>query len=134
MNDPLYQQFLGSDDRLRIYSDGALIFSSQKEHLLPLLDYLEKFTDSNLGVIMMDKVVGNAAALLMIKARCGRVYSPIGSELAAKSFRANNIEYYFDHTVPYIQRASSAEMCPMEELSLGKTPTEFLMALKEYAR
>jgi hypothetical protein len=134
MNDSLYQEFVSSDDKLRVYSNDTLIFSSRKERLLPLLDYLEKFADSNEGILMFDKVVGNAAALLMIEARCGEVYSPIGSELAAKSLQTNNIQYYFNNTVPYIQRASSAEMCPMEELSLCKSPAEFLIALKACMR
>ena len=64
MNNPLYQEFLYSDDKLRVYSNDILIFSSRKERLLPLLDYLEKFLDSNEGILMLDKIVGNAAALL----------------------------------------------------------------------
>jgi len=83
-------------------------------------------------VLMMDKVVGNAAALLMIEAGCSEVYSPVGSESAEKSLRTNSIEYHFDQIVPYIRRVSSAEMCPMEELSLGKNPSEFLITLKAH--
>ena len=132
MNDQIYQQFLSSDDRLRVYSDGVLLFSSGKERLLPLLDYLEKFIDGVPSVLMMDKVVGNAAALVMIEAGCNEVYSPVGSKSAEKSLRTNGVKYHFDQIVPYIRQASSNEICPMEELSLGKTPSEFLIALKAH--
>ncbi len=132
MNDQLYQQFLSSDDRLRVYSDGVLHFSSGKERLLPLLDYLEKLINRVPSVLMMDKVVGNAAALLMIEAGCSEVYSPVGSESAEKSLQTNGVKYHFDQTVPFIRRVSSAEICPIEELSLGKTPSEFLIALKAH--
>ncbi len=36
----LFSAFLDSDDTLRIYRDETLIFSSDKDRLLPLMEYL----------------------------------------------------------------------------------------------
>lgn len=130
MDNSFYNEFLRSDDTLRVYAGSKLLFSSQKDRLVPLLDYLERLGEKHRAVVMMDKVVGNAAALLMIKAGCREVYSPLGSELSVETLGRWGIACHFDRVVPYIRRADSEEMCPMEALSLGKSPSEFLAALK----
>jgi len=125
MGNPLCKEFLRSDDTLRVYAGSKLLFSSKKDRLKPLLDYMEWSADAHQAVVMMDRVVGNAAALLMILAGCGEVYSPLGSDLAAKTLQKWGVSYHFDQVVPHIERANGAGMCPMEELSMGKSPAEF---------
>jgi hypothetical protein len=75
-------------------------------------------------------VVGNAAALLMIRVGCGEVYSPLGSKLAAETLDKWGVACHFDMVVPYINRADGVGMCPMEEISVGKSPSEFLAVLQ----
>ena len=41
------------------------------------------------------------------------------------------ITHHLESTVPFILRADGVRMCPMEELSIGKTPEEFYTTLKE---
>ena len=125
----LYRAFLSSDDTLRIYRDETLVFSSDKDRLLPLMDYL---SDRQPGepVVIFDKIMGNAAALLAVKANCHEVYSPLGSELGIKTLKKHNIKYHLDKIVPFIMRPDGKEMCPMEKLSIGKTPEEFYQEMK----
>ncbi len=125
----LYRDFLASADTLRIYRDGALAFASRKERLLPLYDYLNSGAAPE-PVVVFDKIMGNAAALLTVLARGREVFSPLGSELAVATLEASGIAYHLDKTVPYILRPDSVNMCPMEELSIGKTPPEFYEALR----
>jgi hypothetical protein len=126
----LYHDFLTSDDTLRIYTGGMLAFTSKKDRLLPLLDYLAAYGAICQTVTIYDKVLGNAAALLAIRANASEVYSPLGSELAVKTLKGRGVKYRFDKTVPYIIRDDGKGMCPMEELSLGKTPEEFYKVMK----
>ena len=79
----------------------------------------------------MDKVTGNAAALLSILAGSTEIHSPLGSEIAAGTLDKYSVTYHFGETVPYIQRPNSEEMCPMEKLSLEKDPEEFYQAFLE---
>jgi len=125
----LYRAFLASDDTLRIYREKALVFSSDKDRLLPLMDYL---SDRQPGepVTIFDKIMGNAAALLAVKANCCEVYSPLGSELGIKTLKKHNIKYHLDKVVPFIMRPDGKEMCPMEKLSTGKTPEGFYQEMK----
>ena len=39
-----YNEFLNSDDTLRVYHDDKLIYTSNKDGLLPLLEYLDAGT------------------------------------------------------------------------------------------
>ncbi|OGN98413.1 MAG: hypothetical protein A2Y58_02355 [Chloroflexi bacterium RBG_13_51_52] len=126
----MFSAFLASDDTLRIYQDETLIFSSQKDQLLPLLEYITDYGSEQQPVTLFDKIMGNAAALLAIKATCREVYSPLGSELAIKTLEKFGIEYHLTEIVPYIQRPDGKGMCPMEKLSIGKEPEEFYQEIK----
>ena len=130
MYETLYDDFISSTDTLRVYTDGKLLFSSEKDGLLPLVEYLDT-SDRLENVVIMDRVTGNAAALLSVLAGCIEIYSPLGSEIATGTLDKYSIPYHFGETVPYIQRPNSEEMCPMEKLSLEKDPEEFYKAFLE---
>jgi Domain of unknown function (DUF1893) len=126
----LFQDFLSGKDTLRVYRDETLVFSSQKDRLLPLMDYTANHGRSEKPVVVFDKIMGNAAALLVSRLNCREVYSPLGSELAIKTLEKFGIKYHLDETVPYVCRPDGYRMCPMEELSLDKTPEEFYKEMK----
>ena len=131
MSDSKFSEFLDSDDTLRVFKDGRLLFSSRKERLLPLVDYIDTCVPYESDVTVFDRVVGNAAALLLTRISCREVYSKLGSELASGTLGQFGIRYQFVETVPYIENNRRDGMCPMEELSLNKTPDEFYEALRE---
>jgi len=127
----LYQAFLAGSDKLQIYDEGTLVFSSDREMLFPLLEYLSAKSSAYKDVTVFDKIMGNAAALLCIIARSREVYSPLGSELAVKTLDSYGIIHHITDVVLYIQRPGTTEMCPMEKLSTGKNPEEFYGVLKQ---
>ena len=130
MRSQFYDEFLTSDDTLRVYKEDRLIFSSNTDGLLPLLDYIDKFASCHKQIEIFDKIMGNAAALLSVKAGCREVCSPTGSELAIRTLENYGIEYHLDEVVPYIQNRSGEDMCPMEKLSIDKSPGEFYEAVR----
>ncbi len=125
----LFNEFLTSDDTLRVHEGDQLIFTSSKDRLLPLLEYLDRFAADHQRVVIFDKLIGNAAALLSVRAGCREVFSPLGSQLAINTLEKYGIKYHFSQIVPCIQRADGEDMCPMEKLSLGKSPEEFYEAM-----
>lgn len=127
----LFNQFLTSKDTLQVYEANKLIFVSQKDRLLPLVEYIGRFASSHRNVVIFDKIMGRAAALLCAKANCGDVYSPLGSQLAVKALDKYGIRYHLSEIVPYIQKANREEMCPMEALSTGKESEEFYQLIKD---
>jgi hypothetical protein len=126
----LFGHFMSSQDTLRVYEGENLIYSSDKERLLPLVGYLDGPASQHKDITVFDKVIGNAAALLSVKAGAREVWSPLGSELAIKTLEKYGITYHFTETSPYITRPDGKRMCPMEELSIGKDLEEFYRALK----
>jgi len=131
MYERLFNEFAAIDDTLRVYDGDKLVFSSRKDRLLPLMEYLDRFAREHAGVVIFDKIIGNAAALLAVKARCREVFSPMGSELAIQTLEKYGINYNFTRIVPTIQRADGEDMCPMEKLSIGKEPDEFYQTMVE---
>lgn len=131
---PLFDDFLISEDSLRVYDGDRLIFKSSKDGLQPLLEYIAVFTPYPGKIRIFDKIMGNAAALLSVKAGCQEVYSPLGSELAIQTLRSYHIEYHFAEVVPYIQKRNQQGMCPMEELSISKSPEEVYQVLKQHTK
>ncbi len=130
MYTPLFNEFLLSSDTLRVYEGNQLIFSSTKDRLLPLLEYIDRFAPHQQPVIILDKIMGNAAALLSVEANCREVYSPLGSQLAVKTLDKYGIKYQLTEIVPYIQKPNGDDMCPMEKLSIDKEPEEFYEAIR----
>jgi hypothetical protein len=129
-NKELFKEFMASDDTLRVYRGDKMIFSSKKDRLMPLMDYLKERNDHE-PVVIFDKVIGNAAACLAVKANCRECFSPLGSELGIKTLKKHNIAHHLDATVPYIMRDDGLDMCPMEKLSIDKTPEEFYAEMKK---
>ncbi len=123
-----FSEFSRSKDTLRVYRGDRLIFTSGRERLSPLLEYIDKLSPYEENVAVFDRVVGNAAALLLKKISCREVYSSLGSELAVKTLNSFGISYHFAEITPYIQNQSQEDMCPMEKLSLNKSPEEFYQA------
>jgi hypothetical protein len=126
-----FQDFVASTDALQVYRQGELVFSSDKDRVAALLEYIDGPGPSQGPAVIFDKVMGNAAALLSVKARAEEVYSPLGSQLGIETLERHNIEYHLSQIVPYIQKQpDSEEMCFMERLSTGKEPEEFYLAIK----
>ena len=126
----LYEQFVKGGNALQVYSGEQLLFSSSKEMLAPLLEYIEAFAPRHRNVVVFDKIMGNAAALLCVIAHCSEVYSPLGSEVAIKTLNKYGIAYHISRIVPFIQKPTMTELCPMEKLSIGKEPEEFYQIVK----
>lgn len=128
----LFNKFLTSGDTLWVLASNKLLFTSNKDGLLPLLEYIDGLAHNQQPVAIFDKVMGNAAALLSIKANGEEVYSPLASQIAVDTLKEYGIRYHFKEIVPYISKPGQEEMCPMEKLSLHKGPVEFYHSVKNY--
>ena len=54
-----FQKFLTSSDTLHVYEANDIIFTSNKAGLLPLLEYINRFSSSHQRVTIIDKIMGN---------------------------------------------------------------------------
>lgn len=127
----LFDDFLVSGDSLQVYEGNRLVFASNKDGITPLLEYAASLSSFHQQVIIFDKIMGNAAALLSVKVHGQEVYSPLGSELAIRTLDKFHLKYHLNEIVRYIQKPGGQDMCPMERLSLDKSPEEFYEAVKK---
>ena len=90
---------------LEVYQNATLIFYSDGNWLHPLFE-LERFLaetevdPSNL--VVHDKIVGRAAALLMIHLGLGRVHAQLLSQLGQEVLEHHNVPYTYEQRVKRI--------------------------------
>ena len=101
---------------LLVYKDGNIVF--QDEHgIQPLLIQIKKKGLKN--AIAVDKVIGKAAALLMVYGKVKQVHTNIIAKDAIPVFEKYKVEYSYNEVVDYIQNNKKDGLCPMEQKVLN---------------
>jgi hypothetical protein len=101
---------------LEVFNKNQLIFHSNRCWLHPLFDlemYLQEHEYNPVELLVKDKIVGKAAALLMIYLNIGRIEAQLLSEIAK-----NTLEY-FKIPFTYIKLVDRIK-CKTEELLLNE--------------
>ena len=94
------------------------VYTSTKHGVAPLLEILDGGDDVIKNSFVADKVVGKAAALLMVKGGVKEVYADIISSHALDVFEKYKIKTYYGNLVEYIINRDKTGMCPMEKAVL----------------
>lgn len=71
------------------------------------------------GAFAADKVVGKAAAMMMVRGGVTEVYAQLISRPALEVFKAHNKICLYGEVVPYIINRDKTGLCPMEQAVLG---------------
>jgi hypothetical protein len=101
---------------LLVYKNGNISF--QDEHgIKPLLIQIEK--KGLKKAIVVDKVIGKAAALLMVYGKVKQVHTNIIAKDAITVFEKHKIKFSYNQEVEYIQNAAKDGLCPMEQKVLN---------------
>ena len=88
--------------------------SSFSRGVKPILDWLHDEGAPLDGAFVADKVIGKAAALLMVKGGVKKVYGEVISAAAEGVFESHRLPYSYKTKVPYIINRVGDGMCPME--------------------
>lgn len=126
-----FEEFIKSDFGLEIRNEGEVIFNSKKSGIQGLLEFIKNDIKPVNDLIIFDKKVGNAVALLCVYLKTKEVYGLIGSETAKETLEKSDIKFYFSKIIPNILNKEETDICPMEKKSLNKTSEEFLELLKK---
>lgn len=112
------------------------VFSSDKDGMIPLLEAIERIDASELsGSIVIDKMVGKAAALLICFFKAKKVYTKMMSLKAIKVLDDHSIEYSAEKTIPEILNKSGTDICPFEKtVSNTNNPEEGYKRLGELVK
>lgn len=95
---------------------NELTLTSEKRGISPLLEHWEsgRLKDA----VVADKIIGKAAAMLLILGGARGVYGEVMSETAHGLLLAAGIETAFGTLAPYIINRRGDGLCPMEQAVL----------------
>jgi hypothetical protein len=97
---------------MQVRLDDKVLYSNDGKWLYPLFDledYLKDHPDLLHKATIWDKVIGKAAALLILRMGGNRIHGVVMSELAADTLENAGVAHSFDALVPQID-------CQTEEL------------------
>jgi hypothetical protein len=80
----------------------------------PLMTRINFHEGAMEGISVADKIVGTAAAMLLIFGKAAAVYSPVMSEHAAELLRSYGIHAEYGKLVKEIRNRTNSGPCPME--------------------
>ncbi len=90
-------------------------YTSTKRGIAPLMDIFDNNPSFLNGASIADKVIGKAAAMLMIYGGVKEVYSDVVSTHALDVFKKYGMEIEYNECVPHIINRTKDGMCPMEK-------------------
>lgn len=115
---------------LVIYKNNASVITSNDRGVNSLIKLIEEDKSQLSGSLIADKVIGKAAALLMIYAGVKEIYAPIISKPALQTLLKHNVKIYYDKEVERIINRKGDGLCPMETLCLNiEKPDEAYLLL-----
>lgn len=107
-------------------------YTSRQFGIKPLMQFLRENRRFFEGAVVADKVIGKAAALLLIDGGVSEVFGAVMSESAAAFLSAYNVPFGYCELVPMIENRTHTGMCPMEETVLQLSdPSEAFSALEK---
>lgn len=121
----------GEADCVLICVDGSIIQECGRG-LSPILRMFDTNTQKMEGGIVVDKVVGRAAAMVAINGKASQVFGELISEDAVELLQQHNIKVGYNKIVTRILNRSRDGLCPLEQSVLGiDDPVEALVSLRK---
>lgn len=96
---------VGYKPTLLLYKNHKILFSNMGENLEPLVElnnFISRYVQNREGLLVHDRVVGKASAVLLLKIGIKRVKADTLSEAARIVLEENNIEYEYKKLVSRI--------------------------------
>lgn len=105
---------------LMVYRSGVLIFGSSAKGIRPHLEAIERFGKGGLrGTLMVDKIVGRAAALLMLYSFPSDVYAGVITRAAKSLLEGRGVRVYPGEIVEAVKQKDGRIYCPFESMVQG---------------
>jgi hypothetical protein len=102
---------------LVMVKEGGLLFESASSGINGLLQAIDALNGSLHGSSVADKVVGRAAALLLVYAHAKEVYAATVSNEGLKALEENGVPVEYDALVQQILDRTGKNICPFEKAS-----------------
>lgn len=100
-----------------IVRDGKVIEESQGRGIKPLFDIYTTRKEILPGSTVADKVIGKAAAMILVNGRIKALYAELISDAAIEVLKDTDIVFEYSKRVSMILNREGNGMCPIEKIS-----------------
>lgn len=117
---------------LMIYKDGGLIFESDLGGIRPHLKAINELGEKLEGTLMVDKILGRAAAFLVIYSKAAEAKTVVVSTPGKQVLEEYNMKFSYLQEVSHIKMENGVIYCPFERMVQGiNDPDEAYRAIVE---
>ena len=114
-----------------IIKNGKIIHDENGRGISPILDIYRQHPDKMKDSVLVDKVIGKAAAMVAICGKVKYVHAELICDSAVKILKKNNIKVSFTLKVKDILNRRRTGLCPMEQTVLNiSDPAEGVNAVE----
>ena len=115
---------------LMVIKNDQQLFTSSHSRLKPLFQAYKTLGDEMQDSIIVDKVIGLAAAKICAVAKVGKIITEMASENAIAFLNDTGIPITTRKTVPHIMNQDKTDYCPMEKMAVKfPDPEQFVLHL-----
>lgn len=126
-------ELLRSGNHSLVIACGSDVRTFDGRGVSDLLRLLEEKSALLPGASVADKVVGKAAAALMVLVKVREVYAEVISQPAFDLLSDNGIQTSYGVLVPHIVNRAGTGLCPLETRCMDcATPDDCLVRIKEF--
>lgn len=130
MNLKSLQEKLNNEDLTLVAQIQDTIYTSQLKGIAPLINPMKENQLFFKDAIVVDRVIGKAAAMLLALSQVQYIYAYVLSRKAREILDAYKIDYDYEKLAEYIVNRDHTGMCPMEKTVYDMTDlNEALSAL-----
>jgi hypothetical protein len=104
---------------LMIYKKNELIFESSLDGIKPHLKAIKEIGPLLEGSMMVDKIIGRAAAFLIVYSKATEAITTIMSTPGKNVLEKNGIKFSYTEEVPHIKMENGVIYCPFESMVQG---------------
>ena len=116
---PYLEKLLETGNSLMIYKDSRLLFQSRSKGVAPHIEAIQTLGDQLRGSTVVDKLVGKAAALLILYEGAGEAVVDVVSSLGRQVLEARGLRLVYREEVPHIKTREGVVFCPFERAVQG---------------
>ena len=99
--------------------DNKIIAKELGRGIKPLFNIYSNYLEQLEGSLVVDKVIGKGAAILICNAKVDRVYTHIISQPALELLNKYNINIDYEVKTEHIKNRDNTGMCPLEKRVFG---------------
>ena len=121
-----------SGNSLMIYKDRVLLFESDLGGIRPHLKAINEHGGDLEDTLMVDKILGRAAAFLVVYSKAAEAITNIVSTPGKQVLEANHLKFSYREEVAHIKMKDGVIFCPFESMVQGiSDPVEAYAAIVE---